>query len=894
MKKTIFIILFLATFCAGAKAQQGGTVALPVQQASDQADSRIIPVPQQAMSPVDTITLLISRHEYQKAIALIDNLDPDKAQPELFYLKGFALKVMSRYEDAAGWLQKAYATDTTNKTYGIELASCLDGMNDHTSAQHVLRSLQKLHPDDPFILQQLAQSCFLAENFRQAKTYYLEIYRTDSSYYFTRRLANCYDMLNSKDSAILYYRKVLMTQPDDNYAVYRIATLYKDTKRYTEGLQVTEQYLEKDTADLNINLLNGYLHYLGKDFRTAVQRFQRCEELKDTSLFVNRYLGYSLYKLQEYDQAIPYLERATIQDSMDYELNYVLGLACQYTGNSKGGIPRLKKAIELIDPVAGSLSKVYQGLARSYTLDFQYEKALETYFKAEELAPDDTLLLYMIGSHYENWLWDKNHALEYYRKFMATRPVTSSAPEPAITPDGLVLSYYDVVAKRIQDLEEQIREEELESQILPFWMAREEIDTILLILDAVHPTFTRDPNRKKLLDIRDTLYTDLTLHEYFKIIQPLVAVDGHTTIQFTGTIYPEMDNPYFPFEVVAYHDSLYVKRNLSNDGFIKPGTRIISINGKDPADIITTLLPYMPGELPFNKLRALEGNGFANFYRLVHGNFEHFDLILQYGSNSYQVSVPGVERDAFQTAATDPLNFKVLNDTIGYFKVGRFVNPPQFMAYTDSVFSVLRQRNIHHLIIDKTQGGGFGDLADSLLSYFTSYPYRSTEKKLVRISPETTDYIQEKIDQSIGKTEGDFFVMTPELQMPVNRANHYKGKVYILTGPTAYSAATLFVAMAKCYSDAIIIGEETGQPLISNGDLSRHDLRFSGFALYSSLSTYYMPCYKNDKEGVKSDIEVIMTLEDLLEDNNKYLDQTLQMIRESSPLLQAQPSQSRQ
>ena len=130
-----------------------------------------------------------------------------------------------------------------------------------------------------------------------------------------------------------------------------------------------------------------------------------------------------------------------------------------------------------------------------------------------------------------------------------------------------------------------------------------------------------------------------------------------------------------------------------------------------------------------------------------------------------------------------------------------------------------------------------------------------------------------------GKEEGDYFVLTGSPGSSVNRPNRFTGKVYILTGPEAYSAATLFVAMAKCYTQSIIVGEETGQPLISNGDLSRYKLPDSEMYLYTSHSIYYLPCAANTFDGVP-DIEVKMTLDDLLNDADTYLNYTIKLIRQ--------------
>ena len=51
--------------------------------------------------------------------------------------------------------------------------------------------------------------------------------------------------------------------------------------------------------------------------------------------------------------------------------------------------------------------------------------------------------------------------------------------------------------------------------------------------------------------------------DFFRIMQPIVTIDGHTTLIYNGPFCPNEDNPLFPFKVVVFNNSLYIKENLS-------------------------------------------------------------------------------------------------------------------------------------------------------------------------------------------------------------------------------------------------------------------------------------------------------------------------------------------
>ena len=88
----------------------------------------------------------------------------------------------------------------------------------------------------------------------------------------------------------------------------------------------------------------------------------------------------------------------------------------------------------------------------------------------------------------------------------------------------------------------------------------------------------------------------MSVHDFFRMIQPLITIDGHTTLQFNGKIYPEIANPLFPFETVVVNDKLYIKNNLSTDKLIGRGVEILTINNEKTSSIIREILQYVPGE----------------------------------------------------------------------------------------------------------------------------------------------------------------------------------------------------------------------------------------------------------------------------------------------------------
>ncbi len=79
-----------------------------------------------------------------------------------------------------------------------------------------------------------------------------------------------------------------------------------------------------------------------------------------------------------------------------------------------------------------------------------------------------------------------------------------------------------------------------------------------------------------------------------------------------------------------------------------------------------------------------------------------------------------------------------------------------------------------------------------------------------------------------------------------------------------------------------MVGEETGQPLVSNGGQDQFMLAETKMFCITALSLVYMPCNNNDRtNGVFPDFNVTPTLDDLLNDKEYVLEYTLKLIREN-------------
>ena len=405
-----------------------------------------------------------------------------------------------------------------------------------------------------------------------------------------------------------------------------------------------------------------------------------------------------------------------------------------------------------------------------------------------------------------------------------------------------------------------------------------DIDALISKLKNIHPTFLSHYQANglegRIDSIKNSIIKPMSSLDFFRIMQPIVSIDGHTSLLYNKPLCDNEESPLFPFKVIIFNNSLYIKENLSKDKTLVKGLAIEKINGIPSEDIIRNLIRYISGVKESYKAKKLE-ESFHIYLALVYGSFSDFKITL----NKSEVILLGANWDDFQQTSEPKFELRYYDDDIAYINMRMFMPPKDFVDFMDSAFTIISKKHINYVIIDNLCCSGLSDLADSLISYFTEKLYCKMEKKKTKISRLTQEFIENK------KTEGfiqdGYFIQKYPIHS-VDRKNRFSGITYILTGSLSYSTGTCFSAAAKCYQNAFIVGEESGQPLRSNGDLNQFILPKTEIKCVTALSTVYMPCNNNDQiHGVLPDYAVTPTLDDLLNDREYTLEYTLKLIREN-------------
>ncbi len=400
---------------------------------------------------VDSVDFYINSYNYPKALELLDKSN----NTDHLIKRAAILKNLNRYQEAIVCYEELLENNQEDVEIIVDLAGCFEAINNFREAQKQLLQALQIQPENILITQKLANTYFQSDDFYSAVEYYHKAELANDNYFIAKQLARCYEKMDSIDQSITYYTKALDINQSDYLSTLRLANIFSKLRETFNGINLTERYLRIDSTNTKIMASNAYFYFLDKNYPEAVSRFEKCLQLKDTSFFVTKNLGYSYFKNQEYEEAKTYLEKAFLRDSTNAELCYLTGLACAYSVFKKDGIEYLNKSIALLTPSPQLLSSIYNELGKANTGYYQYNEGLNSYLKAYELNPADTILIFTIASHYDNWIKDKEKALEYYQKFMKTRPQGHQSQPIDPNQKVMIVSYYDYVEKRIDEIKKE-------------------------------------------------------------------------------------------------------------------------------------------------------------------------------------------------------------------------------------------------------------------------------------------------------------------------------------------------------------------------------------------------------------------------------------------------------
>jgi hypothetical protein len=368
--------------------------------------------------------------------------------------------------------------------------------------------------------------------------------------------------------------------------------------------------------------------------------------------------------------------------------------------------------------------------------------------------------------------------------------------------------------------------------------------------------------------------------DFYKIVAPLMAFtdEGHANIRRSEDTKAHFAGygKYLPFIVKIIAGDVYILNDV--DRFKTKGMKILTINGKNIDTVMKQFLSIEPtdGYNITSKYHWLEGAAFARHYSVFfEENPKEFNMELEDSKSNKKIIYRKIPSCNYKQA--DSINRKYAADHSDYifkdaaaFKIDSAANTAVltvntfntdkykggrngFKQFLKNSFSEIAKRNIRHLIIDvrKNEGGAQG-MEDHLLSYLITGNYE--KYKYVEIPgfdfsfSQYTDIKEKEAREDLEKDlkayfhradDGRYTDIPGMYKGDSAQENNFKGDLYILISGLTFSGGSEFAALAKNYTAAKFIGEETG-----GGYYGNTSGNFLQFTLPNSQLTGRIPICK--------------------------------------------------
>ena len=465
--------------------------------------------------------------------------------------------------------------------------------------------------------------------------------------------------------------------------------------------------------------------------------------------------------------------------------------------------------------------------------------------------------------------------------------------------------------------------------LIPIEKLKQDAEILGTALWTLHPGVERYQDSlsyfKNLNDLFSTFEKPLSYANAYKEISKFVATIkcGHTfssPFNQTGFINNIILNQTdkLPFGLEWLDRRLFITKNATDNSAFASGTEIVAING------------ILVKELADNLLKLTKGDGsndskrFQDLNVIGYDYYEMFDiyfpLVIPPQNETFQLSIishDGSKKDEIVKAITrsnrntilqsrystipktieETWQYKVLEDNIAYLKLGTFAIwdfKIDWKKFLNNAFKEFEKSKATQLIIDiRGNEGGADEVLEELQKYILKencitnnfeerlrysivptdlQPYLFTWDKSVF---DFSSRVKQNADKSFSFTSGNQTTTTYKANKKA-----FNGNIYVLVN-AANSSATFYLAkfIQEC-SIGKIVGETTGG---SKKGINGGNVLF--LRLPNSRVEVDIPIFGqfNDKEideGIKPDIPIQRTIEDIKSGADGQLERLIGKIRE--------------
>ena len=334
---------------------------------------------------------LIRSYQFSKAITLLEARE-DSLSVDVLQRKGMCYHQMGNYNEAISAYEELVSLDSTHQGGLLALGQ--------------LYAKQKQYGPS-FIC-------------------YIKLIQQDSlNGYYYKQYGMVASQANVVGIAVQNFFRAIELNPTDIESNAMLADIL------IEGEQpdVADKLLTKAlslTSSAQLTLLLAKAQLAEKKYHEVIKTTSQLIVEGDTLQAYARLMGISKYRLNEYKEAIKWLDFLLRGDLKAEWIYYFIGVSYQHLNKPDSAIIFLNRAVEA--GISENIGLCYSQLATSYENVNNFKMAIK-YYKAAYEESKSGILLYHLARNYEVYYKDKAQAIAYYKRYLESDDTVKLARE---------------------------------------------------------------------------------------------------------------------------------------------------------------------------------------------------------------------------------------------------------------------------------------------------------------------------------------------------------------------------------------------------------------------------------------------------------------------------------
>ena len=368
------------------------------------------------------VLCLSASAQSRRDIAALDSLtavSDSSAMRSLVLRKATLLRRMYCFDEAAEALSSLLRPGAMDLEVLGELADCHFQASRFDEARQLYFILSQQRPEDLGYQIRYMYLLGRAKAYSSVVAQGRELLKRDTLLQALTLVGDAFNNMEQPDSAMHYYNAALRRRPQNASVVNKISNILLGRKDYDGVLTLADNYLAKDSLNVDILRIKGLAHYLKGEYEPSAASFETVIGEGDDSYAPHYYLAKDLYHQHLHKEADEHFMKAWQLDSTR------ASLAMEIADNRTNGPyryesevkPWFEKALVMMEPDHDLLASIYQTYATAEYARQNWDLAISLYKVAFEFNPKLISALSTIGYCYEQKK-DYRNAVEYYERYL--------------------------------------------------------------------------------------------------------------------------------------------------------------------------------------------------------------------------------------------------------------------------------------------------------------------------------------------------------------------------------------------------------------------------------------------------------------------------------------------